>query len=210
MPSRRRYAKGVATREGILDVAYQLFLRRGYDRTSVREIARSTGLSQGALLHHFTSKEELFVEVLRSRDRRSQGDHRLDNAGDISVSGLLSVVDHNAHEPGLVRLYVTMSAEGTEADSPARGFFEERYQWLRIELAADIRRQQERGEVSSALDSEAIASLLIAAADGLQIQWLLEPAGLDMGARLAHLWAAIRQVPASATACQHQIPEGAP
>lgn len=193
MNGRRQYAKGVATRQEILDVAYQLFVRKGYDRTSVREIARATGLSQGALLHHFSSKEELLVEVLRRRDRRNA-----EEAGDatgISVGGLLSVVGRNAHEPGLVRLYVAMSAEGTEVDSPARSFFEDRYQWLRAAVAADIRTQQERGDVSSELDAEAVASLLIAAADGLQIQWLLKPDGLDMGARLAELWAALRQVP---------------
>jgi AcrR family transcriptional regulator len=202
MASRRRYAKGVATREEILDVAYQLFVRKGYDRTSVREIARSTGLSQGALLHHFSSKEELFVEVLRRRDRRnregyrsSDGADRSREVEDISVGGLLSVVDHNAQEPGLVRLYVAMSAEGTDVGSPARSFFEERYQWLRTEVAADVRRQQEGGEVSKDLDPDAIASLLIAAADGLQIQWLLDPDALDMGARLAELWAALRRVP---------------
>jgi AcrR family transcriptional regulator len=202
MDGRRRYAKGAATREEILDVAYQLFERKGYDRTSVREIARSTGLSQGALLHHFSSKEELFVEVLRRRDRQNRDGQRAgdvadrpDDAADISVDGLLSVVDHNAQEPGLVRLYVAMSAEGTDDESPARGFFEERYQWLRTEVAADIRRQQERGEVSRKLDADTVASLLLAAADGLQIQWLLDPDGVDMGARLAELWAALRQVP---------------
>jgi AcrR family transcriptional regulator len=202
MVSRRRYATGVATREEILEVAYQLFERKGYDRTSVREIARSTGLSQGALLHHFSSKEELFVEVLRRRDVQNRegqrSRHAAGRSGDadaISVRGLLSVVDHNAQEPGLVRLYVAMSAEGTDVDSPARSFFEERYQWLRTEVAADIRRQQERGEVSNELDPAAVASLLVAAADGLQIQWLLDPDGLDMGALLAELWAALRRVP---------------
>lgn len=198
MTGRRRYAKGMATRQEILDVAYQLFLRKGYDRTSVREIARATGLSQGALLHHFSSKEELLVEVLRRRDRHnrsSDGAYEAGDATDISVRGLLSVVDHNAQEPGLVQLYVAMSAEGTAVESPARGFFEERYRWLCSAVAADIRRHQERGEVSRELDADAVASLFVAAADGLQIQWLLEPDGIDMGARLAELWAAFRQVP---------------
>ena len=194
MANRGPYAKGVATREEILDVAFELFVRKGYDRTSVREIARSTGLSQGALLHHFSTKEELFVEVLRRRDELSRSEGSNDD-GDRSVGGLVSVVGHNAQEPGMVRLYVAMSAESTAVDSPARSFFEERYKWLRTDVAADIRRQQDRGELSKELDAEAVASLLIAAADGLQIQWLLDPDGLDMGARLAQLWTALRHVP---------------
>jgi AcrR family transcriptional regulator len=194
MVQRGPYAKGVATREEILDVAYELFVRKGYDRTSVREIARSTGLSQGALLHHFKSKEELFVELLRRRDERNREATRAVEGDDISVRGLVSVVGHNAQEPGLVRLYVTMSAESVNVDSPARDFFEERYRWLRGEVAEDVRRQQERGELWDELDPDAVAALLIAAADGLQIQWLLDPDGVDMGTRLQELWTALRHV----------------
>jgi AcrR family transcriptional regulator len=195
MAIRGPYAKGTATREEILDVALDLFLRKGYDRTSVREIARMAGLSQAGLLHHFSSKEELLVEVLRRRDERSREAYQETPDEDLSVDGLLSVVGHNAQEPGLVRLYVAMSAESTDQDSAAREYFEERYRWLRAGVAQDIRRQQESGEVSAELDPDAVASLLIAAADGLQIQWLLDPDGLDMGARLAQLWSALRQIP---------------
>lgn len=195
MAIRGPYAKGTATREEILDVALDLFLRKGYDRTSVREIARMAGLSQAGLLHHFSTKEELLVEVLRRRDERSRDAFQATPDEDLSVDGLLSVVGHNAEEPGLVRLYVAMSAESTGEDSAARGYFEERYRWLRAGVAQDIRRQQASGEVSAELDPDAMAALLIAAADGLQIQWLLDPDGLDMGARLRQLWTALRQIP---------------
>jgi AcrR family transcriptional regulator len=59
-------------RSEILDVALDLFSRNGYDRTSVREIARRVDLSQAGLLHYFNSKEELFTEVLRRRDARNE------------------------------------------------------------------------------------------------------------------------------------------
>jgi AcrR family transcriptional regulator len=195
MAIRGPYAKGTATREEILDVALDLFLRKGYDRTSVREIARMAGLSQAGLLHHFSTKEELLVEVLRRRDELSREAYQATPDEDLSVDGLLSVVGHNAQEPGLVRLYVAMSAESTDEHSAARGYFEERYRWLRTGVAQDIRRQQDSGEVSADLDPEATAALLIAAADGLQIQWLLDPDGQDMGARLKQLWTALRQIP---------------
>ena len=63
----------VAKREQILDAALDEFARRGYDRTSMREIARQTGLSQAGLLHYFSTKEELFLAVLRRRDDRATG-----------------------------------------------------------------------------------------------------------------------------------------
>lgn len=177
-------------REEILDAALDLFARRGYDRTSVREIARHTGLSQAGLLHHFSTKEELFLEVLRRRDERSTSPG--DQEHTHSVDQLIRAVDRNADEPGLVRLFVAMSAESADDGSEARGFFAERYHWLLEEIAEDVRAHQESGDLSPTLDPDSVASLLVAAADGLQIQWLLDPESVDMPARIRSLWAALQ------------------
>lgn len=195
MPVRGQYAKGIAKREEILDVALELFTKKGYDRTSVREIARLAGLSQAGLLHHFSTKEELFIEVLRRRDVRNREEFSSSQDDPNSISRLVSIVRRNMTQPGLVRLYVTMSAESTDVDSTARSFFEERYRSLRAEVAGDVRKKQKLGELSAELDPDAVASLLIAAADGLQIQWLLESDGPDMGVLMEQLWTALRHVP---------------
>lgn len=191
MSARGPYAKGIAKREQILQIALDLFAQKGYDRVSVREIARESGLSQAGLLHHFSTKEELFLEVLRRRDDRD-GDpvgHRHTH----SVEHLIGAVEHNASEPGLVRLFVSMSAESTDESSLAREFFVNRYRWLRDEVATDIRKLQLSGQASETLDPEAVASILIAAADGLQLQWLLEKDTVEMGALMTALWDALRQ-----------------
>jgi AcrR family transcriptional regulator len=193
MATRRRYAKGIAKREEILDVALEVFAENGYDRTSVREIARLTGLSQTGLLHHFSSKEELFAEALRRRDARNERAYDENQGGPVTAGGLVSIVRHNSQEPELVRLFVTMSAESTDSESPARAFFEERYHKLREDLAADIRSQQSSGEIVGDLDADGVAALLIAAADGLQIQWLLSPDETDMGDRLGLLLSLFRR-----------------
>jgi AcrR family transcriptional regulator len=49
-----------STRERILDVALDLFLEQGYDKTSLREIAQQLGFSKAALYYHFASKEDIF------------------------------------------------------------------------------------------------------------------------------------------------------
>ena len=194
MAARGPYAKGIAKRDEILDVALDLFARKGYDRTSVREIARLTDLSQAGLLHHFVSKEELFAEVLRRRDIRNEQSFDENRGHPVTADGLVAIVRHNSQEPGLVRLFVSMAAESTDSESPARSFFEERYRRLRDDLASNVRTRQTSGEIASDLDAEAVAALLIAAADGLQIQWLLDPDGVDMGDRLDQLWSIIRRV----------------
>jgi AcrR family transcriptional regulator len=187
MTARGPYAKGEAKRAEIVDVALELFSRKGYDRTSFREVARLVGLSQAGLLHHFRTKEELFVEVLRRRDERNSRfyDQTVDH--DVTVDGLIEIIKHNTVEPGLVRLYVAMSAESTDAASSARQFFVNRYEMLRSNIAADIRRKQAAGELPDSLDPQSAASLVVAAADGLQLQWLLDPDQVDMGAMLEQL-----------------------
>lgn len=47
----------------ILDTAERLFIEKGYDRASLQEIIAETGLSKGAIYHHFTSKEDILYSV---------------------------------------------------------------------------------------------------------------------------------------------------
>ena len=47
----------------ILDTAERLFIETGYDRASLQEIIDETGLSKGAIYHHFASKEAILIAV---------------------------------------------------------------------------------------------------------------------------------------------------
>jgi AcrR family transcriptional regulator len=58
---RRRDA--AATRQSLLDAATALFAERGYDRTTVRDIATRAGVNQALLFRYFGSKEALFAEA---------------------------------------------------------------------------------------------------------------------------------------------------
>ena len=53
-----------ARRRGILDVAREVFLARGYAATSMSEIAAKVGGSKATLYNYFRSKEELFSAVI--------------------------------------------------------------------------------------------------------------------------------------------------
>jgi len=50
---------GDETRQRILEAARKLFGRRGFDTTTVREIADEVGITDGALYYHFRSKREI-------------------------------------------------------------------------------------------------------------------------------------------------------
>lgn len=52
-----------ARRQQILDGARVCFARYGYEGATVRRLEEATGLSRGAIFHHFRDKESLFLAL---------------------------------------------------------------------------------------------------------------------------------------------------
>jgi len=52
-----------STRDRILDVALDLFIEKGYDKTSLREIAEILGFTKAALYYHFESKGDILMAL---------------------------------------------------------------------------------------------------------------------------------------------------
>lgn len=70
-PSRRTTARPADNHdtppaEAIEAAAFDLFARKGFQVTTVRDVMRACGLTQGALYNHFASKEELLATIIRS------------------------------------------------------------------------------------------------------------------------------------------------
>ncbi|WEH13072.1 TetR/AcrR family transcriptional regulator [Streptomyces sp. VNUA24] len=172
------YRKGLERRKQILRAALEVYSEQGERGSSLKEIADRVGMSQAGVLHYFDSREELLLAVLAERDA-------LDTEATIDVmspgEAVARTVDHNAQQPGLVDLFVTLSAAASDPAHPAHAFFKRRYTDLsaRIQDGLDHGQQQERvrGDVDSAL----MARLLLAVSDGIQLQWLLDPS-VDMTA----------------------------
>jgi len=185
MARRGSYAKGIAKREEILTTALDVIARNGYRRTSVKELADAVGLSQAGLLHYFSSKEELFQEVLRKRDEVDSASFGLE--AERSIQAFFDVIRHNSEVPGLVQLYAQLSTEATDAGHPAHGYFVARYEQFRAMFCGMLREEQQAGRLDARLDVERTANLFLAAADGLQTQWMLDPS-IDMAEHIAYLW----------------------
>jgi AcrR family transcriptional regulator len=58
---RTQEARTREAREKLLKATIEVLLERGYSKLSTREVASRAGLSNGALVHHFSSKSELVV-----------------------------------------------------------------------------------------------------------------------------------------------------
>lgn len=166
-----RSPKGAARRQQILDRAIEVFATHGDAGTSLRAIAEAIGVSHGALLHYFHSRETLLIEVLRENDRRDNGEP----AEDQIVGPMVKAAARNVTIPGLVALYTSMLAGSIDSPhSPSNEYFTARFERARRELVDSIRDGQNDGTLRPDVDASAMAALIIAASDGLQTQWLLD------------------------------------
>ena len=52
------------TRDRILEAAFSVLSRQGYENTSIKDIAEEAGVAQGLIHYHFKSKEQLVLSVL--------------------------------------------------------------------------------------------------------------------------------------------------
>lgn len=182
------YAKGVAKREEILTQALKVVAELGVQATSVKAIADAVGLSPAGVLHYFSSKEELFTEVLRKRDEvDSQRVAGLDlqalgegspSEAPIDVETVrgqfVQLLDSNSRVPGLLRLFTQLAAEAADPEHPAHAFFRERGELFRSLFAA-VFAQHNRDHGHTRVEPEVAARMLQALADGLQLQALLDP-----------------------------------
>lgn len=55
--------------DDIKQAAFRLFANKGYDCTSMQDIAQAVGLKKQSLYSHFTCKQELYAQILREQSR---------------------------------------------------------------------------------------------------------------------------------------------
>ncbi|NTV38385.1 MAG: TetR/AcrR family transcriptional regulator [Demequinaceae bacterium] len=175
------YAKTKATRQRILDAALAVFAESGFRSGSLREIADRVGLSDAGLLHHYPSKAELLEATLRHRDEVALRDFKIDlNDARAVAQSFIDITERNMHQPGVVELYCTLSAEATTPDHPAHEYFIERYEWVRGLITSAFERLQEQGDLRDGVDPRSAGIQVTSLMDGLQVQWLLDRSALDM------------------------------
>ncbi len=59
--------KKIKTRDKIIDSAYKLFYKNGYNGTSIDDILKDANVNKGSLYHYFKSKKELLLAVIKER-----------------------------------------------------------------------------------------------------------------------------------------------
>lgn len=196
-----------AVRQRIIDASIDVFGELGYQRATVQDVVRRSGLSVGAVYTHFKNKEELFLVACACAVESQKADLRLRMAELGSVSDRLRAAIDFAIEQAVaggadnqVRAHAWMVAE---ASPDLRQILRDR----RTEMVAFSRLiLQEalvRGELPAWIDADAIASAFVTLVDGFVV-WAVEAGSLSIDearreayALLELLLAAPREMPAA-------------
>lgn len=148
-PQRRR-APRLASGASIQEAATQLFLEKGYQATSMDEIAARAGVSKQTIYTHFTNKEELFTQLVLGNAARvdafvSELPTIVDAADDLR-DGLTELARRYLRfviRPEVLRLRRLVIGEAGRFPDLARAYFEavpERVYEAISELFADLDR----------------------------------------------------------------------
>lgn len=178
--------KGGMRRTQILETAVQMFGEVGYRNTSLRDIAAKVGITHPGLLYHFHSKEELLLEVLALRDEENRRQFPLDESLPAieRLAGFLDLVAHNTMRHGLVEMFSTLSTEAAAHDHPTREYFAQRYANLAEANEKMFTELADQGLLRPDVEPSQAARCVLALVDGLQVQWLYDPVGVDMPAQV--------------------------
>ena len=190
------YLKGRIRREDIITTAVGVYAEAGYHGSSLREIARRVGITHAGLLYYFPTKEALLAAVLERRDAEdAEREHLSVPPGLDALRHLLALAAYNVRHAGIVDVYARLAAEAVALDHPAHEYFEQHYRMARGYAVDSLKVLAARGELRDGVDPEYAGLNLIALMDGLQVQWLSNPAGLDPVAALRSYLQSLLAVP---------------
>ena len=186
-----------ARRRQILDAALQLFAQRGYNETSLSDIAAAVEVSKGVISYHFQGKGDLGAEALRHMLRR-YGDFvrvRLESKGTAREKLLelpSACIDFVQKHPSDYLVYLdTLGSFGKPLDR--QRFMAWADAGMRKLICDLLGQAQQRKEIPK-FPVEPLADLLQAAVDGLTEQASVAPNEVDLvvsGRMLQQMLAAI-------------------
>jgi AcrR family transcriptional regulator len=170
-------------RAQVLKAAQQVFAERGFHAANVADVAATAGVSQGTVYHYFDSKEELLMAVYEEWETANL-DREIDAAlaAAPTYAGKLGVLAHSAAQRIENSFDLLKAQIEFWSHIPRHEAIRERFGALFAKLADEvaqlIRAGVEAGEFRK-VDPDTLARLLVASYDGLIVQWLADPAGVN-------------------------------
>lgn len=180
-----------ATRRRVLDGARQAFARHGYEGATVRLLEEETGLSRGAIFHHFPDKDALFLAL--AQEDAEEVAAVVDEAG--LVEAMRRLRDKDAGWLG-VQLEVTRRLR---TDPEFRASWERHLRGIARATQARLARQRDAGVVRADVPVETLAAFLALVYDGLVSHLATGMPLAQLDGVLDLVEQAVRQTPTTST-----------
>jgi AcrR family transcriptional regulator len=162
-PQRRRLPPD-ERRANIFDAALAVFAEVGYDRATLSDLVDRIGVTKGCLYHHFESKEQLFLALLRDRVAAAvrADEDALTAATGSREHALRSLVErHWAHlqEPGQIELTLLAITELPKIPDAGRDVFDDVVARKRAMMRSALERKQP-GTDAQPMETELAATII--------------------------------------------------
>ncbi len=173
------------TEAAVLASAEELFVQKGFQRTTVDEIAQRAGLTKGAVYVHFEDKRDLLLVLLRRADDRVLFPilKRLENPGTEIVDKLVDYIHSWARvaveQRNTMFLPILMSFEFIGTKDPVEHQIADMYDRSYDALARVLAHGRQTGALRIEGDVRAYAASLVAFMDGLLLEWLRRGSSID-------------------------------
>lgn len=188
--ARRTRANGEQSRQRILDAATEVATERGYEGTTISLVSKKSGLPPTSIYWHFADKDAVIAAVLeRSHDRwfHDAAAYVQPPEGSDVREHLTAAVRHDiialTKHPEFLRLGLMLSLERRPSEPSARALFHEKRRESHAQLEATFTRLlgglTESREASQGVARQ-LATLVMAAADGLFIAYQVAPDEIDL------------------------------
>lgn len=176
----------IDSKDKILDVALQLFIRNGYRGTSLNQIAEESGLTKGGVYHYFSSKDDLYYQAVRRFFDFNQPEWIEDSNLEIKKliwQGFESIEERKGWIKKLVGLdsndailyFYMFLYDATRRYPELQEFIDKHDNARRETLTAAFEEAQEKKEIRQDIDPEVIAFELDALLQQLEYMSFVNP-----------------------------------
>jgi TetR/AcrR family transcriptional repressor of nem operon len=162
-------------REEVIDRAIDIFMTKGYEATSVKDLVDATGLHPGSLYNAFGSKEALYEAALERFDTMSPFNCLLSMADTApprqSIERLLkNVVDPDLDSGEVTGCLITYAAAEVGGSHPhLANNLDLAFRRMEDRLCRFIERGQQLGEFKSTREARKLAQFLLSTIQGIQV-----------------------------------------
>jgi AcrR family transcriptional regulator len=175
----KRVARGDARRTRILAAATREFGRKGYESTRIADIARSAGVTDAGVLHHFATKQDLFMAVVERREEVYQSITLPIGSVRELFDGVIGAVRLAAQEPELLRFRVMLTGASRIEGHPVEGRAQRTLEHALDSFIPLVEDRIAAGEIAEGTDPQQLILELLALNEGIRDQWSTLPDRID-------------------------------